>query len=209
MQSCRSDHGRGEADALGPLLRAIRCAAPGFPSSPPACRRPSDALLGPQRRPLHLRRLYRQRSLRGQKEDDPAVKFVEERLHYHWTADHAMPARMGGSSAPMRRFWPLLTTFAFTTRGSADRSMASRPPMPWTRQRQPHHPPLYGESVQRRHGLEKGACRGRHGLSVRNDRRIQRAAIGDENGARLFRRGEATRADDPSRQDSGGQGIKK
>ncbi|HNW59566.1 MAG TPA: xanthan lyase [bacterium] len=49
----------------------------------------------------------------GKTPDDPLVRFVEQRLHYRWTADHASSdGRLCSADA---RFWPRGTTFQFNT----------------------------------------------------------------------------------------------
>jgi hypothetical protein len=49
----------------------------------------------------------------GQPADDPFVKFVENRLHYRWTADHA--SGDGRLFSADLRFWPRGTSFQFNT----------------------------------------------------------------------------------------------
>ncbi len=61
----------------------------------------------------------------GKKPDDPLVQFIERRLHYRWTADHA--ATEGDLFSTDLRFWPRGEAFRFITRPDSQSYGAEAP----------------------------------------------------------------------------------
>jgi len=61
----------------------------------------------------------------GKKSDDSLVQFIERRLHYRWTADHA--ATEGILFSADDRFWPRGTPFRFITRPDSQIYAAEAP----------------------------------------------------------------------------------